>query len=170
MSDSLRYNEPVGGPSVATDEVSGRHYQWFKLDVGPPDATIPLSGTIHGIPVDVQRVETSRITLGTTSYEVKWASINVSGAGDSTLVPAVPGRRIRVLAATFTIEGGNVLISWKSGAVTTAVSPMSFATRQLFDVNRMPYGWFVETAPGQPLVINLSANRDVRGSLNYIEA
>lgn len=169
MSDNLRYNEPTSGASVATDDVSGQHYQWFKLDVGPPNESIPITGSAYGVPVDVKRTESSQITLSGIPYEIKWVSINISGAGDSTVVPAVSGKRIRVISVVFTVEGGNLLLSVKSGPSTTVIPQMSFAARQLVDINRAPHGWFVETLTGQALVFNLSANRDVRGSLNYLE-
>lgn len=60
MADNLKYNEPGSGPQVATDLIesggASGHYQWFKLDVGPPNESIPVTGSTFGVPVDVKRI------------------------------------------------------------------------------------------------------------------
>jgi hypothetical protein len=46
---------------------------------------------------------------------------------------------------------------------------MNFATFGGMDINRMPHGYFAETAVSEALVLNLSTNANVRGSINYVE-
>lgn len=105
---------------------------------------------------------------------LKSVSVNVSTINDNTLVaaPASPteGKKYRVVSVVLCATGGANTISFKSGASTTKMAGVALAatTGQLV----LPYnehGW-VETDPGQALVINLSAATAVTGVLNYVEA
>jgi hypothetical protein len=101
-------------------------------------------------------------------------SVNVSASGDNTLVaaPASPteGIKYRVVSVVLCATGGANNISFKSGASTTKMAQVALAatTGQLV----LPYnqhGW-VETDPGQALVLNLSAATAVNGVVNYVVA
>lgn len=102
-------------------------------------------------------------------YTVKWAEINATASGDTTVVAAVTGRKIRVLSYFIGPVSAAVNIAWKSGAGTTKVNAMTFAINEGMVVPDMSPGWAVETDSGGALVINLSAAANVRGAVNYIE-
>lgn len=53
---------------------------------------------------------------------VKHAKIDAASSGDNTLVAAVTGKKIRVLAAFFTMTGTAVTIRFEDGAGGTALT------------------------------------------------
>lgn len=173
MSDNLNYTEPTSGRPVATDEVSGTHFQRMKLDVGADGVSTPITGTTrYGIPVDVKSTSCDTVSTSGIPLSTKWAIIDFTlggGGGDATIVTGVSGRRIRVLAITLSVSKNTTLI-FKSGLATNKTGSMSMNQGNILDVNRMPFGFFVETNPGDAFVINASNNAVVGGSLTYIEA
>ncbi|CAM8658489.1 hypothetical protein MCEMIEM13_01518 [Comamonadaceae bacterium] len=46
MADNITTNPGAGGPSVATDDVGGAHFQRFKLDLGGDGASVPVVGAM----------------------------------------------------------------------------------------------------------------------------
>lgn len=96
----------------------------------------------------------------------KFASISASSSGDTTVVSAVSGRKIRVLHYTL-ICSSAVNITWKSGS-TNITGTMSFGANSGISTAYSPQGLF-ETLTGQALVINLSGSSTVGGHLTYVE-
>lgn len=290
MADNLKYNEPGDGPLVATDELpNGSHAQIVKLDIGPPNESIPLTGSINGIPVTIAaqiqamiaasgtvstansstatltansvftgvaedtlnwsgiainliasasgqtsgmavqfssdatnwdivelysirastpyslrilpkarffrlvyqngataqgsfRLQTiykthfipdnvdanERLLINGISYQVKQSGINATSLGDNTVVAAVTGKRIRVVAIAFTASA-NVDVAHKSGASNTLISAMPVAKYGGIGLNFMPHGFLCETNAGEAYVLNLSGTCNVRGTVNYVE-
>lgn len=70
MADDLLLNLGSGGGTLATDEVSSRHFQWVKLRYGTDDTvTIVESGV--GLPVELQNATaTGTITVVSTGVSV----------------------------------------------------------------------------------------------------
>lgn len=69
--------------NVATDDVSGAHYQKIKLDVGGDGATLPVSATANAIPVkaldDVITIDCSVDTNAYAEGDVLFATQEVAG-------------------------------------------------------------------------------------------
>ena len=69
--------------NVATDDVSGAHYQKIKLDVGGDGATLPVSATANAIPVkaldDVITIDCSVATNAYAEGDVLFATQEVAG-------------------------------------------------------------------------------------------
>lgn len=173
MPDNLRYSEPVSGQPVATDLVSGTHYQRMKLDVGGDGISVPITGSArYGIPVDVRSVSSDTVSTSGIPTATKWALIDIAlgnSGGDTTIIAAVVGKRIRVLAITL-CPSKNCTLIFKSGATTDKTGPMFLSQGIPLDVNRSPCGFFVETNSGDAFVINVNNNVLVGGTLTYIEA
>ena len=94
------------------------------------------------------------------------AVINTSALGDTTLVSGIPGKRIMVVAYTFTAAGA-VNVKFKSGAATDISGPLNMAAAG--DGGSPPYnpdGHFI-TSAGEDLVVNLSAAVQVGGHLTW---
>jgi hypothetical protein len=97
--------------------------------------------------------------------------IDVSASGDTTLVAAVSGRRIKVLSYVIVVAD-TVTVKFKSGS-TDITGPFTFVSggsgvsspAALSSMGFIPA--FV-TAAGEALVINLSAAKQVGGHLTYI--
>jgi hypothetical protein len=60
MADNLNYTEPGSGTEIATDDVSGVHYQYVKLADGTPDSSAYIPGDASsGLWVNVKQIESS---------------------------------------------------------------------------------------------------------------
>jgi hypothetical protein len=98
-------------------------------------------------------------------YPVKFAKIEVAASGDTTIVPAVAGSRIRVIGYHLNSTDAKTL-QWKSGS-TTITGIMGFAANGSASASS-DAGLF-ETAKGQALVLNAGAAGATGGALSYIE-
>ncbi len=148
----------------------------------------PIAATgeaTYGLDVDVTRLpalaagtnligrisaslETSTIYNGTTALTPKFAVIDHATSGDNTVVSAVAGKKIRVLAA-FLVAAGTATVRFESGAGGTALTgQMSLVANTGFVLPYNPVGWF-ETAAAALLNIELSAAESVDGCVVYIE-
>jgi hypothetical protein len=99
---------------------------------------------------------------------VKYAKIDAATSGDNTIVPAVTGKKIRVISL-FYIASGTTTVRFESGASGTALTGQMEHTAQTGAVlSYNEHGWF-ETLSGQLLNLELSGAISVDGSLSYIE-
>jgi len=146
-SGSLTVDAPVGTPV------------YVRLSDGSAALTTFSGALLTGFNSD------SRTASGDT-YTVKWSAINATASGDTTVVAAVTGKKIRVVNLMLTTSAA-ISIAWKSGA-NTLISGMAFAANGGINGERL-FGYFMETNATEALIINLSAAANVRGSLSYIE-
>ena len=101
---------------------------------------------------------------------VKRAAIDAASSGDNTLVAAVTGKKIRVLALAITMTGTAVTIRFEDGAGGTALTgQMQPTQRQTVTLPFNPVGWF-ETSAATLLNLELGGAQSVDGALVYIEA
>jgi hypothetical protein len=101
---------------------------------------------------------------------VKRAAIDGATSGNNTLVAAVTGKKIRVLALFVTMTGTAVTIRFEDGAGGTALTgQMGPTAGQTIVLPFNPVGWF-ETSDATLLNMELSGGQSVDGSLVYIEA
>lgn len=114
--------------------------------------------------------ETSSIYNSGTALTPKFATIAASSNGANSLVAAVGGKKIRVLAYNF-ISNGTVNAKFQSDAAGTPVD----LTGNKYCVANMgiaatfvPVGWF-ESGSGKTLDLFLSAGVAVGGELVYVE-
>lgn len=100
---------------------------------------------------------------------IKRAIIDGATSGDNTLVAAVTGKKIRVLALFAIMTGTAVTIRFESGAGGTALTGQMQPTQGGgFVLSYNPVGWF-ETAAGELLNMELSGAQSVDGVLTYVE-
>lgn len=103
---------------------------------------------------------------------MKFAKIDVSSSGSNTIVSAVTGKKIRVLAYTI-IAAGAVTAKWQSastdlsGAMSLAANGGAAPSISILAPGNM-IGLF-ETAPGEALNLNLGGAVNVAGHMTYIE-
>ena len=101
---------------------------------------------------------------------VKHAAIDAASSGNNTLVAAVSGKKIRVLALFITMTGTLVTIRFEDGADGTALTGQLGPTAgQTIVLPFNPVGWF-ETSAATLLNMELSGAQSVDGALTYIEA
>ena len=96
----------------------------------------------------------------------KFAAIDAASSGDNTIVAAVTGKKIRVVAL-FLVAAGAVTVRFESGAGGTALTgQMSLAANGGFALPYNPVGYF-ETAAGELLNMELGGAVSADGSLVY---
>lgn len=108
-------------------------------------------------------------TMGLRGQVVpKFAKIAAAGSGNNTLVTAVTGRRIRVLAYNL-IGNGAVNAKFQSDASGTDLTGLKYIAAAGGGICAPfnPAGWF-ETAAGKLLNLNLSGAVAVGGELVYV--
>jgi hypothetical protein len=127
--------------------------------VGIAPATVTLAAA----------VDTSFVANGAANVKLtpKFKSIAVAASG--TVIPAVAGKMLRVLALKL-MANGAVNAKWQSHVGPTDLTGLSYYTNpgdgEVLPFN--PLGWF-QTIAGEALDINLSAAVAVGGHLTYVE-
>lgn len=100
---------------------------------------------------------------------VKFAIIDAASLGDNTLVAAVSGKAIRVVAGSITMTGTAVTIRFESGAGGTALTGQMTPTQgSTIQLAYCPYGHF-QTAVSALLNLELGGAQSVDGWLVYQE-
>jgi len=106
-------------------------------------------------------------SLPANPLNVQFAPITASAAGATTLVPAVAGKKIRIVG--FYMSGnGTVNANFQSHNTVNKVTGLLYlnANAQV-DPGYFPVGIF-ETMPGEALDINLSTGVAVGGNLAFV--
>lgn len=166
MADNFPTNPGTGGLTFASDDIGGVHHSRIKTEWGA-DGSANDASVAAPLPVQVTP-ESSQMAVGGTIVTPKYAAIDAATSGDNTLVAAVSGKKIRVLAV-FLVAAGTVNVRFEGGAGGTALSgQMNLVANTGFVLNYNPVGWF-ETAVTTLLNLELSGAISVDGSLVYIE-
>lgn len=96
------------------------------------------------------------------------AAIAASSSGNNTVVAAVTGRKVRVLAAVF-VAAGAVTVKLQSGAGGTDLTgAMALAANGVLVLPFNPQGW-CETAVAALLNLSLGGAVSVAGVITYVE-
>lgn len=113
-------------------------------------------------------LHSQRVYCGGAQAEVKYASISAAGGGDTTVVAAVSGKKIRVIGYSVTSDTANGLLRFESDTGGTALTGvMTFGDNFSLSVNCAPFGCF-ETVAGELLNAE-AATASFTGHLTYIE-
>jgi hypothetical protein len=100
--------------------------------------------------------------------EVQYAVVAAATGGDNTLVLAVTGKKIRVMALALVASGGANSVRLESGASGTAITGvMDIVNDGQLVLQYNPAGW-CETAASDLLNLELSAGTAVGGVLGYV--
>jgi hypothetical protein len=107
-----------------------------------------------------------RIVIEEATYFIRWAEINATAAGNTTVVQGVGGKKLTIVSLEFVVSAA-VSISWLSAA-STIRNAQAFAANSgiVRDIVR-PY--YAQSFAGENLIMNLSAIANVRGALGYVE-
>lgn len=111
-------------------------------------------------------LQTDAMMNDTVVLTPKFAVISASSSGATSIVSAVSGKKIRVLAYNF-IANGTVNVKWQSASTDKTGLKYCIANSGMV-AGFNPIGWF-ETASNEALNINLSAAIAVGGELVYVE-
>lgn len=165
MADN--FNATAGSGLVfAADDISSVLYQRVKVAHGA-DGSATDSSLAAPLPVGASH-ESSQVLVAGVAVTPKYAVISGATSGDNTVVAAVSGKKIRVLALKF-VAAGTVNVRFESAAGGTALTGVeSYVVNTGAVLNYNPVGWF-ETVSGELLNMELSAAVQVSGHLTYIE-
>jgi len=160
IPDRIRVQEPLRVISDTGSYVAG------EVEITNTPLPVSQSGSwtvgISNQPISVT-VTNSPLTVGYGT--VLYRPINATSFGDTQIVPAVSGKRIRVIAYAV-IANLTVSIKFRSG--TTDITG-SMRVVEGGGIAHAYDGGLFQTAEGQALNINLSANATVGGYVVYRE-
>ena len=169
LPDRVRIQEPIRVISDAGSYVAGEveiTNTPLPVSVSNTPLQVSQSGSwsvgVSGQPISVT-VTNSPLTVGYST--VQYAPINATSFGDTQIIPAVSGKRIRVIAYAV-IANATVSIKFRSG--TTDITG-SMRIVEGGGIAHAYDGGLFQTAVGQALNINLSANATVGGYVVYRE-
>jgi len=169
IPDRIRVQEPLRVISDTGSYVAGEvEITNTPLPVSVNNTSVPVSQSgswsvsVAGQPISVTVTNTS-LTVGYGS--VSFATINATNSGNTQVVGAVSGKRIRVIAFAV-VANATVNIKFQSG--TTDITG-SMRVVEGGGIAHAYDGGLFQTAVGQALNINLSANATVGGYVVYRE-
>jgi len=169
IPDRIRVQEPLRVISDTGSYVAGEveiTNTPLPVSVSNTPLQVSQSGSwsvgVSGQPISVT-VTNSPLTVGYGT--VLYAPINATTSGDTQIVPAVSGKRIRVIAYAV-IANATVSIKFRSG--TTDITG-SMRIVEGGGIAHAYDGGLFQTAVGQALNINLSNNATVGGYVVYRE-
>lgn len=117
-------------------------------------------------PVVSSRAQSDALQVGGDLVTPTFAPISTNQIGDQTIVAAVAGKQIRVLAYSVVVNAA-VVLTWKSSVAGAISGPMSFAANGGIAPPYAPVG-ILQTVAGEALVLNLSVGVSIGGSVTYI--
>ena len=173
MADNLSISTAGGTETIGADEVSSVKYPRNKLIFGADgsnsgDVQLASASVLGPLPVNSYPASDFILVAG-LALTPKFAAIDAAASGDNTIVAAVASKKIRVLAAFFTMTGTAVTIRFESGAGGTALTGQMTPTQgQTITLPFNPLGWF-ETTAGVLLNMELGGAQSVDGALVYCE-
>jgi hypothetical protein len=168
LPERIRVQEPLRVISDTGSFVSG------EVEITNTPLPVSQSGSwnvgISNTPVPVSQSGSWSITVANTPLivahsTVLYAPINATTSGNTQVVGAVSGKRIRVIAFAV-VANATVNIKFQSG--TTDITG-SMRVVEGGGIAHAYDGGLFQTAVGQPLNINLSANATVGGYVVYRE-
>ena len=99
------------------------------------------------------------------------AKIDVSSSGDNTIVSAVAGKMIKVVA--FSLQAnpvvGTVSVKWKDGTNTDLTGAYIWGAREGMAMSMTPQAFLFATSAGNALILNLSNSSPVVGHVTYFD-
>lgn len=111
-----------------------------------------------------------KVLVDGVELDVKRIALNFASTDGNpkTLIVAVPGKKIRVLAFVYWVTI-NAELEWRSNT-TVLLPPVHVLSRETQAANLVP-GFFLETAVGEALTMRQQqvTQANVRGSLVYVE-
>jgi len=169
LPDRIRVQEPLRVISDTGSYVAGEveiTNTPLPVSVSNTPLQVSQSGSwsvgVSGQPISVT-VTNSPLTVGYST--VQYATINATTSGNTQVVGAVSGKRIRVIAYAV-IASATVNIRFRSGSTDITGS---MRVVEGGGIAHAYDGGLFETAVGQALNINLSTNATVGGYIVYRE-
>lgn len=106
----------------------------------------------------------------TPNPTLKWAEIDCTASGSTTVIAAVASKQLRIRAIVFTVGSSAVAIQFLSNA-NVIIDAMYFDAYGGMEVDRLAHsqGRFMDTNAGEAFALSLSGTNTVRGQVCYEE-
>ena len=102
--------------------------------------------------------------------DTKTALLNATASGNTQLVAAVTGKRIRVINCIVTNGGGSsITVKWQSATTDITAAYLLAATGGGHSRTAAAGAWLFQTVAGEALNLNLSAAGTVPCDVTYVE-
>ncbi len=180
MTDNIALDSGSGGDTLAADDISSVKHQRVKIEHGADGSATDVS-TASPLPVELDSqaltailhaitatINSSGMSDGLTALTPKFAIISTAVSQTNTLVAAVAGKKIRVLAYAITAETAAGTFRFEDGAAGSALTGvMTIADNAAVVVPFNPVGWFETSAA---TLLNLeTVGVAAMGHLVYVE-
>ena len=173
MADNVSVSTVGGTETIAADEISSVKYQRVKMIYGPDGTNSgdvrKADATTEGpLPANAY-LASDYVMVNGLALTPKFATASISATAETTIVAAVTGKKIRVLAGVVSkVDAGTA--QFKSGTAGTALTgPMHIAASTSWTLPFNPLGWF-ETASATLLSLVFATGTATGGAfVVYVE-
>lgn len=163
MADNVAITAGAG-TNVATDDISGVHYQRVKLSIGADGAAADIAGdTTNGIDVDVTRFPNESVTAKTA---------DCSSSGNNTVHTPGGGLAVRLYYISLSADYDNtasVTAYLRFGAAGSAQYKVELPPGATWARNIGAGRRYITGAADEAVIVNLSAAQTVYASIEYVE-
>lgn len=169
MADNITVNVGAGA-TVATDEctINGVVTQVPRGKLGfGPDGTYTEVTAAAPLPV-TSAIQTGAVGSGGALLTVKYAPIAATASGNATVVPAVAGKKVRVLEYALVTSAAAAVKFTDAAGGAGLTGVLTLGANGGIGAAFCPVGLF-ETSAGNALVLNVGATATVGGHLAYVE-
>lgn len=131
-------------------------------------SSLLLKWTVGGSTPSFSGVSLAVVTreVGNAGADLKTTVVNGSTSGNNTIVNAVAGSKIKVMA--FAIQAqGTVNVKFKDGISSDLIAALSFQAREGTALATSYPSFLFSTSSGNALVLNLDASQVVNGFVTY---
>jgi hypothetical protein len=126
-------------------------------------ATQPVTGTVNALQAG------DSIEIGGTIYTVLRAFVNATASGNTQVVAATAGKKVRTLKYSLSASAAaNVYFATSTGGTAISSTKYLAGAGAGIGASFCPFGLFADTTSGDALEINLSTTANVGVDVLYI--
>lgn len=171
MADGVPITAGIG-TTIATDDISGTHYQIFKLAFGPLNTGTLVEAGV-GLPVavisTVGPASSAPLFISPglkTTEQLTRAAISFASSGDNTVVAASASNKFRLYAILLTVATP-VAVKLGEGGPTYWTGAMTLSAGGGIVLAQQGEPHFITSAVNKAFLINLSAAVQCSGVVWY---
>lgn len=130
-------------------------------------STAAMAAALADTSASATAAEVSKRTVAGVATETKFAKFGTSSSGNTSVVAAVTGKKIRVLSLTM-MAGGTTAVKFTDGAGGTDLTG-AFPLIAQAGLSASHLNGLFETTAATALVLNNGSAQSIQGMLTYVE-